>query len=172
MSSSVPVIWKCTFWSHNRCFSDFIIVTEVVIPSLTDDESPEWCYTIRRIATFKKFVRLRFSKALQFYLCLPLSISDDSAFSGLAGWVSETGFMDSHSIQWSDFLQPCFFVSCSGFHVMHNTTETVEPQRLKGCMQLFVYYLHGRVCNWLGPCSQIKELSWRLKGRQDSQLWS
>jgi len=45
----------------------------------------EWYYMIGRITAFKKFVSLRFSKALQFYLCLPLSISDEIASLGLAG---------------------------------------------------------------------------------------
>lgn len=48
----------------------------MVIPSLSDDESSEWYCTIGRITTFK-FENLRFSKALQFYPCPPLSISDD-----------------------------------------------------------------------------------------------
>lgn len=85
MSPPVPALWKYTPQSHISCSSDFIIVAAVVIPSLTDDEMSEWYYMIGRITAFKKFVSLRFSKALQFYLNLPLSISDDRVFLGLAG---------------------------------------------------------------------------------------
>lgn len=70
----------------------------MVIPSLTDGEMSEWYYMIGRITAFKKFVSLRFCKTLQFYLCLPLSISEDSVFLGLAGRVTEVGFMNSCNI--------------------------------------------------------------------------
>ena len=83
---------------------------------------------IGRITAFKKFVSLRFSKALQFYLCLPLSISDEIASLGLAGWGTGVGFMDSCSIVWAGYPQPCPFISCSEFLTWYIALQRLQSQ--------------------------------------------
>lgn len=136
----MPAAWTYNPQSHVSCSSDFIIVTEVVIPSLTDDEMSEWYYMTGGITAFKKFVTLRFSKALQFYLRLPLSISDDSAFLGLR-WDSWTVAVLFDQI----IPRPVHLSLVLSFYTVHYTTETVESVRLPRCMQLFGYYFLGCV---------------------------
>lgn len=164
MSSPVPAVWKYTFWSHISYSSDFIIVTEVVIHSLTDDESPEWYCTTGRVTTSKNFVSLRVSSVLLLPPFTHFRWQCAFGFGWMSYWDRIHGLLQHPLVGCSAALSICLLFQF--FFIWYITQRLWSQWDLKGaCRCLDI------IC--IGMCMQlVRSMLPDLGTRQNSQLWS